>query len=185
MSALTAVVQIGTAPPLGGGVEPAVVAHLYEGGIPRFLAYEVTSGDGDDGASTESGSSSPDLRRIPGAYAPPIEDDTAYPLTDLLLGTHREGSAITQRLDTLSRKAEANYGRTFREMVFASDVEWGSAGYGRLFEARSQLEAHTVEAVVAVGFLPGVSDEVRLAIEENRDRLDGETPRLTAGPDAR
>ena len=185
MSALTAVVQIGAAPPLGGGVEPAVVAHLYEGGIPRFLAYEVTSEAGDDGASGDASVGGPDLTRIPGAYAPPIEDDTAYPLTDLLLGTHREGSAITQRLDTLSRKAEANYGRTFREMVFASDVEWGSAGYGRLFEARSQLEAHPVEAVVAFGFLPGVSDEVRLAIEENRDRLDGETPRLTAGPDAR
>ncbi|RXK49057.1 hypothetical protein [Halorientalis pallida] len=184
MSALTAVVQIGTAPPLGGGVEPAVVAHLYEGGIPRFLAYEVTSGaDGDPAAST--GSDGPHLSRIPGAYAPPIEDDTAYPLTDLLLGTYREGSAITQRLDTLSQKAQANYGRTFREMVFASDVEWGSDGYGRLFEARSQLEAHPVEAVVAVGFLPGVSDEVRLAIEENRDRLDGATPRLTAGPENR
>ncbi|WP_424018955.1 hypothetical protein ACOZ4N_05660 [Halorientalis pallida] len=181
MSALTAVVQIGTAPPLGGGVEPAVVAHLYEGGIPRFLAYEVGEGeDTDDGTAT--GADGPHLTRIPGAYAPPIEDNTAYPLTDLLLGTYREGSAITQRLDTLSRKAAANYGRTFREMVFSSDVEWGSDGYGRLFEARSQLEAHPVEAVVAVGFLPGVSDEVRLAIEDNRDRLDGQTPRLTAGP---
>lgn len=189
MSGLTAVVQIGTAPPLGGGIEPAVVAHLYEAGIPRFLAYEVTSGAGDesggDAGTTDGNADGPHLTRIPGAYASPFEDDTAYPLTDLLLGTYREGSAITQRLDTLSRKAEANYGRTFREMVFASDVEWGSDGYGRLFEARSQLEAHPVEAVVAVGFLPGVSDESRLAIEENRDRLDGPTPRLTAGPGGR
>ncbi len=181
MSALTAVVHIGTAPPLGGGVEPAVVAHLYEGGIPRLLAYEVTETP-DDSAGPAAG---PHLTRIPGVYAPPIEDDTAYPLTDLLLGTYREGATITQRLDTLSQKAEANYGRTFREMIFASDVEWGSDGYGRLFEARSQLEAHPVDAVVAVGFLPGVSDEVRLAIEANRERLDGPTPRLTAGPENR
>jgi hypothetical protein len=181
MSALTAVVQIGTAPPLGGGVEPAVVAHLYEAGIPRFLAYEVTSGGDGDGSTAGGGSDGPHLARIPGAYAPPVEAEPAYPLTDLLLGTYREGSAISQRLDTLSQKAEANYGRTFREMVFASDVEWGSDGYGRLFEARSQLEAHPVDAVVAVGFLPGVSDDTRLAIEGNRERLDGQTPRLTAG----
>ena len=43
MSALTAVVRIGTRPPLGGGIEPAYVAHLYGVEWPRFVLYEVRS----------------------------------------------------------------------------------------------------------------------------------------------
>ena len=52
---LSAVVHVGEPAPLGGGLEPAVVAHL-RGGVPRFVAYEVRS----DGS----------LERVPGAYAP-------------------------------------------------------------------------------------------------------------------
>jgi hypothetical protein len=172
VSTLTAVVHVGTPPPLGGGIQPAVVAHLYDGGLPRFVAYEVTT----------DGEGPPRLTPVDGAYAPAFEDDPAYPVTDLLLALHRSGSAIAQRLDTLSRKAEANYGRTFREMVFASDVAWGSDGYGRLFEARSQLEAHPYEAVVAVGCYPGASEESRRALAENLDRIDGPTRWLERQP---
>lgn len=170
MSRLTAVVHVGADPPLGGGIQPAVVAHLYEGGVPRFVAYEVAA----------DGTGPPRLRSIDGAYAPPTESNPSYPVTDLLLATYREGSAITQRLDVLSEKARANYGRSFREMVFSSDVEWGSAGFGRLFEARSQLEAHPFEAVVAVGFHAGIGDDLRTAIEANLERIDGSTHALAA-----
>jgi len=172
MSALTAVVHVGGVPPIGGGVQPAVVAHLYESGLPRFVAYEVRERDGGP----------PTMDPIDGAYAPAFEaDETAYPITDLVLGTHREGSAITQRLDVLSEKARANYGRSFREMVFASDVEWGSDGYGRLFEARSQLEAHPFEDALAVGFHPGASETVRSALVENLERIDGPTRLFETG----
>ncbi|WP_247009152.1 hypothetical protein [Halorientalis litorea] len=171
MSTLTATIHVGSEPPLGGGLEPAVVAHLYEGAVPRILAYEVATGA--DGPPT--------LDAVQGAYAPEIEAAQSYPVTDLLLALHRDGSSIAQRLDTLSEKARANYGRTFREMVFASDVAWGSDGYGRLFEARSQLEAHPFESVVAVGFHDGASDAVRNAIADNLDRIDGPTRFLSGG----
>lgn len=168
MSSLTAVVQIGARPPLGGGVQPAVIAHLYEGGVPRFVAYTVDA----------DGSGPPRLEPLEGAYAPPLDTEPSYPITDLLLATHRAGSSIAQRLDVLSEKARANYGRTFREMVFASDVEWGSDGFGRLFEARSQLEAHPYEAVVAVGTYSGINTDLERAIEDNLDRIDGPTETL-------
>jgi hypothetical protein len=118
---------------------------------------------------------------VRGAYAPEFEGETrAYPITDLLLATHREGSAIEQRLDVLSEKARANYGQDFRAMVFASDVEWGSDGYGRLFEARSQLEAHPVESAVTVGFHPGVDEGAAASIRANLARLDGPTAQFEA-----
>lgn len=165
MSALTAVVHVGSRPPLGGGVRPSTVAHLYGGNLPRFVAYEVT-GDGDG---------PPRLDPVGGAYAPDFEAEPPSPITDLLLALERAGSSIAQRLDTLSAKAEANYGRTFREMVFTSDVKWGSDGYGRLFEARSQLEAHPFEDAVTVGTYPGVDEGVRTALAANLDRIDGPT----------
>lgn len=171
MSALTAVVYVGAQPPIGGGLQPAVVAHLYEGGLPRFVAYEITEREG----------APPAMEPISGAYAPAFEgDEEAYPITDLLLATYREGSAIAQRLDVLSEKARANYGQDFREMVFTSDVEWGSDGYGRLFEARSQLEAHPVESAITVGFHPGIDEEVGASIRDNLERLDGPTAQFEA-----
>jgi hypothetical protein len=172
MSALTAVVYVGAQPPIGGGLQPAVVAHLYEGGLPRFVAYEVTEREG----------APPAMDAVGGAYAPEFEaGDDAHPITDLLLATHRDGSAIAQRLDVLSEKARANYGRDFREMVFTSTVEWGSDGYGRLFEARSQLEAHPFESAVTVAFHPGVGEDVRVAITANLERIDGPTAQFGAG----
>lgn len=170
MSSLTAVVYVGERPPLGGGLQPRMLAHLYEGGVPRFVAYEVDA----------DGSGPPRLDPLAGAYAPPIESDPSYPITDLLLATYREGSAITQRLDVLSEKARANYGRDFQRMVFASDVEWGSDGFGRLFEARSQLEAHPYDAAVWVGFHAGVDTALEDAITANLDRLDA--PTASFGP---
>ena len=173
MSALTAVVHVGPRPPLGGGLQPAVVAHLYGGALPRFVAYEV--------AGREDGP--PRMNPVSGAYAPDFETDRPYPITDLLCALGRSGSSIAQRLDTLSAKAEANYGRSFREMVFSSDVEWGSDGYGRLFEARSQLEAHPYEDAVAVGAYPGIGEGVRAALADNLDRIDGPTHWLDEGGD--
>ncbi|MFC6973442.1 hypothetical protein ACFQL1_00265 [Halomicroarcula sp. GCM10025709] len=130
MTTLRAVVRLGDRPPLGEGMVPLVEAHLYGGGLARFVAFRVTDG--------------PELERIPGAYAPDFGADPAYPVTDLLLALPetRGLSAVGQRLDTLSTKADANYGQSFDAMVFTTDVEWGSDGYGRLFEGRSQLEAH-------------------------------------------
>jgi hypothetical protein len=157
VSGLVATLQIGERPPLGGGLRPAVVAHLYGGSLPRFVVHEV----GDDGT----------MRRVEGAYAPEFDADPAYPVTDLLLATRREGSAAAQRLTVLSRKAAANYGRSFREMVFESAVARGAPGYGRLFEARSQLEAHPYEGVIAVTFLPGVDAVVRTSIADNVARI--------------
>lgn len=156
--ALSAVLAFGERSPLGGGLDPAVVAHLHEGGVPRFLAYEVR-GDGT-------------LDRVPGAYVPEFEADPAYPVTDLILATRRELSSVGQRLDVLSTKAEANYGAPFREKVFSSEVEWGTDGYGRHFEARSQLEAHPLDGAVSVAFFPGISDPARSAIADNLARLD-------------
>jgi len=173
MSALTAVVHVGSRPPLGGGLQPAAVAHLYGASLPRFVAYEV-SADGDG---------PPRMDPVSGAYAPDFAAEPPHPVTDLLLALGRSGSSIAQRLDTLSAKAEANYGRTFREMVFSSDVEWGSAGYGRLFEARSQLEAHPYEDAVTVAVYPGADKAVRSALAANLTRLDGPTTWLD-DPDA-
>jgi hypothetical protein len=167
--ALTAVVHLGERPALGGGLDPSHVAHLHEDGVPRFLAYTVAA-DGD-------------LARVPGAYAPALDADPAYPVTDLLLALRREGSTAGQRLDVLDTKARANYGTGLREKVFDSDVEWGSAGYGRHFEARSQLEAHPYEGAVVVGFHPGVSDAARAAIADNLARLDAETGTFGAAGD--
>lgn len=168
--ALTAVLHLGSRPALGGGLDPSHVVHLHEDGVPRLLAYALEA-DGE-------------LARVPGAYAPDLDADPSYPVTDLLLALRREGSAAAQRLDTLDTKARANYGTGFREKVFDSDVEWGSDGYGRHFEARSQLESHPYEGAVVVGFHPGASDAARLAIADNLTRLDAvtETFRAVAGP---
>jgi len=159
--ALTAVIHLGDRPPLGGGLDASHVVHLHEDGIPRLLAYAVEP-DGD-------------LSRVPGAYAPALAADPSYPVTDLLLALRRDGSAAAQRLDTLDTKARANYGTGFREKTFDSDVEWGSDGYGRHFEARSQLESHPYDGAVVVGFHPGIGDAARTAITDNLTRLDAET----------
>jgi hypothetical protein len=164
---LTAVIHLGDRPPLGGGLDASHVVHLHEDGVPRLLAYTVES-DGD-------------LDRVPGAYAPALDADPPYPVTDLLLALRRDGSAAAQRLDTLDTKARANYGTGFREKVFDSDVEWGSDGYGRHFEARSQLEAHDYEGTVVVGFHPGIGDAARAAITDNLTRLDAATETLGLG----
>lgn len=167
--ALTAVLHLGSRPALGGGLGASHVVHLHEDAVPRFLAYALEA-DGE-------------LVRAPGAYAPEFDADPSYPVTDLLLALRREGSAAAQRLDTLDTKARANYGTGFREKTFDSDVEWGSDGYGRHFEARSQLESHPYEGAVVVGFHPGASDTARLAIADNLTRLDAatETFRTVAG----
>lgn len=157
MSRLTAVLTFGREPALGGGVEPVAVAHCYEEPFPRFLGYEVR----------ESG----DLDRVSGAYAPDLDAEPSYPVTDLLLALAPELSSIADRITTLDTKAEANYGVGFREKAFDSDVGWGSDGYGRHFEARSQLEAHPVVGVVGCGFF-GASEPVRNAIVDNLTRLD-------------
>lgn len=164
---LTAVFHFGSRPALGDGIDAAHVVHLHEDGVPRFLAY----------AAEPNG----DLARIPGAYAPDLDAEPSYPVTDLLLALRREGSAIAERLDVLDTKARANYGTGFREKVFDSDVEWGSDGYGRHFEARSQLEAHPYDGAVVVGLHPGVGDAARAAIVANLGRLDAETETFRAG----
>lgn len=165
--ALTAVIHLGERPALGGGVDPSHVVHLHEEGVPRLLAYALA----EDGT----------LERVPGAYAPDLDADPAYPVTDLLLALRRDGSVAAQRLDVLDTKARANYGTGLREKVFDSDVEWGSDGFGRHFEARSQLEAYPYEGVVAVGFHPGASDAARTAIADNLARLDAETTTFRSG----
>jgi len=161
---LRAVVYVGDPAPIGEGFEPAVVAHLHGDGVPRFVAYEVR----------ETGT----LDRVPGAYAPDPTEEPPHPITDLLVGLYPEGSAAGQRLEVLSTKAEANAGITLRERVFSSDTERDTPGYGRHFEARSQLEAHAYEAAIAVGFLPGIDADLRSAIERNLDRLDAPTRRI-------
>jgi len=163
MSALAAVVRIGERPQIGSGAIPAVEAHLYAGTVPRFVAFRVTDG--------------PELERVSGAYAPAFDREPPYPVTDILLAFEvaRALSAISQRLNTLSTKAEANYDRSFREMVFATAVEWGSDGYGRLFEARSQLEAHPFEGVVEATVTPAATEDQRAALVANLDRIDGTT----------
>ena len=166
MPSLVAVVHVGAAPPLGGGLRPAVVAHLYADTTPRFVVHEVT----DDGS----------MERVPSTYAPDLDADRSYPVTDLLLATRREPSAIAQRLDVLDTKARANYGSGFREKTFDNDVAWGSDGFGRHYEARSQLEAHRYEDRIAVGVHPDASTEVREALAANLDRLDAPVDRFEA-----
>ncbi|WP_276271952.1 hypothetical protein [Haloarcula litorea] len=163
MSSLAAVLRVGERPTVGLGLRPRVEAHLYTGGVPRLVAFRVTDG--------------PELTRVPGAYAPDFGAEPPSPVTDLLLAVPelREPSAVAQRLDTLSTKAEANYGRDFAGMVFTSDVEWGSDGYGRLFEARSQLEAHEYAGVVTATLTPAAAGEQASAIRTNLDRLDAAT----------
>lgn len=158
MPSLVAVVHVGEIPPLGGGLRPAVVAHLYADATPRFVVHEVA----------EDGS----MERVPRTYAPDLDAEPAYPVTDLLLATRREPSAVAQRLDVLDTKARANYGSGFREKTFENDVAWGSDGFGRHFEARSQLEAHRYEDRIAVGVHPDASATVREALAANVDRLD-------------
>ncbi|PSQ11334.1 hypothetical protein BRC93_05925 [Halobacteriales archaeon QS_5_70_15] len=161
---LVAVVHVGEPPALGGGLRPAVVAHLYGGPVPRFVVHEI----GEEGS----------MERVPGSYAPDLEAEPTYPVTDLLLATRRDPSAVAQRLDVLDTKARANYGVGFREKTFDSDVAWGSDGYGRHFEARSQLEAHRYEDRIAVGVHPGTSASVREALAANSERLDAPIDRF-------
>ena len=94
MTTLVALVHVGETPPLGGGLRPAVVAHLYGGTVPRFVVHEVA----DDGT----------MERVPGGYAPDFEADPSYPVTDLLLATRRGPSAVAERLDVLDTEARAN-----------------------------------------------------------------------------
>ncbi|MFC7236328.1 hypothetical protein [Halosegnis marinus] len=157
MSRLVATLTFGREPALGGGVEPVAFAHCYEAPVPRFLGYLVR----------ESG----DLDRVPGAYAPDLDADPAYPVTDLLLALAPELSSIAGRIRTLDTKAEANYGVGFREKAFDSDVAWGSDGYGRHFEARSQVESHPIDGAVAYTSL-GAGEAVRAAVADNLVRLD-------------
>jgi len=166
MSALTGVLQVGTEPPIGGGLRPELTVHCYEGPLARLVVHEVD----DDGS----------LHRLEGAYAPDLDADPAYPVTDVLLAARVEGSAAAQRLRTLDRKAEANYGAGFRAKVLGNDVARGTPGYGRLFEARSQLEAHPYDGTVAAAFYPGAGDRLREAVTANLERLDART-RLLAG----
>jgi hypothetical protein len=142
-------------------MQPSVVAHWYDSSVSRLLAYDV-SGDGT-------------LERIPGTYAPNLDEDPSYPVTDLLLATAREYSTVAQRLDTLDTKAEANYGIGFCEKVFDSQVACGSDGYGRHFEARSQLESHPYEGRIAVGVVPGAQSSIEQSLATNLERLDAPT----------
>lgn len=180
MSALTAVVRIGARPPLGGGIEPSHVAHCYGVEWPRFVVYEVRSG-GDRGTKWgTNGRTGPALRRLPGAYAPAFESDPSYPLTDLLLATSVEKSTVGDRIEVLDTKAAANYGTSFREKVLEGDVTRGSPAYGRLFEARSQLEAHPYEGALVVGLQAGLAPRARTAIRDNAARLDADVEVLDA-----
>jgi hypothetical protein len=161
MSSLVAIIHVGGVPPIGGGMRPSVVAHWYANGVSRLLAYDV--------------SNSGMLERISGTYAPDLDEDPSYPITDLLLATARGHSSIAQRLDTLDTKAEANYGVGFREKVFDSQVAWGSDGYGRHFEARSQLESHSYDGRIAVGIVPGTQTAIEQSLAANLERLDAST----------
>ncbi|MFB6118563.1 hypothetical protein [Halosegnis sp.] len=157
MSRLVATLTFGESPALGGGLEPVALAHCYADPVARFLGYTVT----------ESG----DLERVPGAYAPDPDADRPYPVTDLLLALARDLSQVGDRLDTLDTKAAANYGVDFREKAFDSAVGWESDGYGRHFEARSQLEAHPIDGAVATAvYAP--AEPVTDAIAANLARLD-------------
>lgn len=177
MSALTAVVRLGSRPPLGGGIEPSHVAHLYGSAWPRFVLYEVRPADG---STAGAGGTGPGLVRD-GTYASAFDADTPSPLTDLLLATAPERSAVSGLLATLDTKARANYDTSFREKIVEGDVSRGSPGYGRLFEARSQLEAHPYDGLVVVSFLAGVAPTVENAIRANAARLDADVEILASG----
>ncbi|MES3516864.1 MAG: hypothetical protein PPP58_04275 [Natronomonas sp.] len=162
---LTSVVHVGEPAALGVGVQPSVIVHLHEGGLPRMLAYELE----DDGT----------LDRVPGTYTPDPTEEPPHPITDVLLGLCPEGSVAGQRLRTLSQKAAANASVSFREKIFGGDIGPETPGYGRHFEARSQLEAHRYQQAIVVGYLPGISDSMRSAIEANLTRLDAPIWRMT------
>ncbi|KAB7513737.1 hypothetical protein DM867_07950 [Halosegnis rubeus] len=155
MSRLVATVTFGRRPAIGSGIEPVAVAHGYAEPMARFLGYNLT----DDGT----------LDRVPGAYAPVLGDRPSV-VTDLLLALAPELSSIADRIGTLDTKSRVNYGVDFREKAFDSAVGWGSDGYGRHFEARSQLESHPIDGAVAVACYG--SGELCRAIEANLDRLD-------------
>jgi hypothetical protein len=188
MSALTAVIHIGSRPPLGSGITPSHVAHCYGTEWPQFVLYEVgpangdgngTDSDGDEDSRTESGSedggaAGPDLRWLPGAYAPAFEAERSYPLTDLLLAAAPRKSAVGDLLGALDTKARANYGVGFREKVLEADVSRGSPAYGRLFEARSQLEAHPYNGAIVVGTHAGVAPAVSDGLRANAARIDAD-----------
>jgi hypothetical protein len=157
VSRLVATLTFGREPAIGGGIEPTAVAHFYAEPVPRALGYLVRA--------------SGDLERVAGAYAPDLGADLAYPVTDLVLALAPELSSIAGRIDTLDTKAAANYGVGFREKAFDSDVAWGSDGYGRHFEARSQLEAHPLDGVVAYADL-GAGGNLAGALADNLARLD-------------
>ena len=123
MSRLVATVTFGRRPTLGAGIEPIALAHGYAEPMARFLGYDLT----DDG----------NLDRVPGAYAP-VLDDRPSVVTDLLLALAPELSSIADRIQTLDTKSRVNYGVDFREKAFDSAVGWGSdreesrqAGYRR------------------------------------------------------
>ena len=157
MSRLVATLTFGREPAVGGGIEPTALAHCYADAIPRFLGYVVA----------ESG----EFERVPGVYAPDIETDRPYPVTDLVLALAPQLSSIADRIETLDTKARANYGVGFREKAFDSDVAWGSDGFGRHFEARSQLEAHPLDGAIAVAvYAP--EGRVVDAVTDNLARLD-------------
>lgn len=155
VSRLVATLTFGRRPTLGSGIEPVAVAHGYAEPMARFLGYEL-AGDGT-------------LDRVPGAYAP-VLDERPSPVTDLLLALAPELSSIADRIITLDTKSRVNYGVDFREKAFDSAVGWGSDGYGRHFEARSQLESHPIDGAVAVACHG--DGELCRAIEANLDRLD-------------
>ncbi len=155
MSRLVATVTFGRRPTLGAGIEPIALAHGYAEPMARFLGYDLT----DDG----------NLDRVPGAYAP-VLDDRPSVVTDLLLALAPELSSIADRIQTLDTKSRVNYGVDFREKAFDSAVGWGSDGYGRHFEARSQIESHPIDGAVAVACYG--NGGLCQAIERNLDRLD-------------
>jgi len=76
---LRSVIHVGDPAPLGGGFEPAVVAHLHGNGVTRFVAYEVHA----DGT----------LERVPGAYAPDPGEEPPHPITDLLVARYPRGAS--------------------------------------------------------------------------------------------
>lgn len=156
VSRLVATLTFGREPALGGGVEPTAIAHYYAEPVPRALGYLVRA--------------SGELERVAGAYAPDIEADPAYPVTDLILALAPELSSIAGRIEILNTKAAANYGVGFREKAFDSDVAWGSDGYGRHFEARSQLEAHPLDGIVSYADL-GAGNKLATALADNLARL--------------
>lgn len=171
MSVLTAVIRIGARPPLGGGIEVSYIAHLYGAEWPRFVLYEVRA---DDAAG-------PVLDRLPGTYAPAFEAERSYPLTDLVLASAPGKSAVGDRIGVLDTKARANYGVSFRKKVLGDEVSRGSPGYGRLFEARSLLEAHPYDGAITLCLQPGLAPAVETGLRGNAARLEATIDVLEAG----